>query len=88
MKQQTSSKSSGEKTCMDKTTSKRLRSNALFGDLLDDDLRSEAKRAKKSFFEQDKTLARVSNPVPPFRRELRASMLSHKLRQRFSHLLV
>ena len=87
MKRQTSSKSSVEKTCMDKTTSKRLRSNALFGDLLDDDLRSEAKRANKSF-EQDKTLAGVSNPVPPFRRELRASMLSHKLRQRFSHLLV
>ena len=67
-------------------SSKRLHSNALFEEILNDDLRSEAKRAKKSL-EQDETLARVLNPVVPFKRELRASMLSPNLRQRFAHLL-
>ena len=86
MKSQTLSKSRIEKTGSGKASSKRLHSNALFEEILDDDLRSEAKRAKKSL-EQDETLARVLNPVLPFKRELRASMLSQNIRQRFAHLL-
>ena len=62
--------------------------NASFNKILDDDLRSEAKMARKSF-EQDETLAAgVANPVSPLNRELRASMLSPYLRERFVHLLV
>ena len=87
LKSKALSKSSIEKTSIEKTSSKRLLCNASFEKILDDDLRIQAKRARKRY-EQDKTLVGVSNPVPPFRRELRASMLSPKLRQRFSHLLV
>ena len=81
------SKSSIDKNEVEKTTYKRLLSNASFDKILDDDLRWEAKRARKSF-ERDKTLAGVVNPVSPLNRELRASMLSPSLRERFAHLLV
>ena len=83
----TLSKSSIDKNEAEKTTTKRWLSNALFDKILDDDLRWEAKRARKSF-EQDKALAGVVNPVSPLNRELRASMLSPRLRERFAHLLV
>ena len=52
MKSQTLSKSRIEKAGAENASSKRLRCNALFEEILDDDLRSEAKQAKKSF-EQD-----------------------------------
>ena len=82
LKSKALSKSSIEKTSIEKTSSKRLLCNASFEKILDDDLRIQAKRARKSY-EQDKTLVGLSNPVP-----LRASMLSPNLRQRFAHLLV
>ena len=81
----TSSKSSIVKVA-EKVSSERLLSNASFEKILDDDLRSEAKRAKKNS-EQDQTHAGVLNPVSTLNRELRASMLSPNLRQRFAHLL-
>ena len=81
----TSSKSSIAKVA-EKVSSERLLSNASFEKILDDDLRSEAKWAKKSF-EQDQTHAGVVNPVSTLNRELRAPMLSPNLRQRFAHLL-
>jgi len=81
LKSKTLSKSSIEKTGSEKTSSKRLLCNVPFEEILDDDLRIEAKRARKSY-EQDKTLVGVLNPVP-----LRATMLSPNLRQRFAHLL-
>ena len=86
IKCQTSSKSDMVKTRADNASSVRLHTNASFADILDDDLKREAKRAKKSY-EQDATLERVPNLVLPFGRELRASMLSPVLRQRFAHLL-
>ena len=55
LKSKTLSKSSIEKTGSEKTSSKRLLCNAPFEEILDDDLRIEAKRARKSY-EQDKTL--------------------------------
>ena len=76
-----------EKLTLEKTSSKRLHSNASLEQILDDDLRLEAKRARKSF-EQDQTQAGVLNPVSTLNRELRASMLSPNLRERFAHLLV
>ena len=85
-KSQASSKSSMEKLTLEKTSSKRLHSNASFEQILDDDLRIDAKRAKKSH-EQDETLARVQITVSSRPRELRAAMLSPNLRQRFAHLL-
>ena len=71
---------------IEKTSSKRLLSNASFEEILDDDLRLQAKQARKSY-EQDKTLAGVQIPVSSRPRELRAAMLSPNLRQRFAHLL-
>ena len=58
-----------------------LQANSSFEDLLDDDLKVEAKRAKKSL-EHDAPLAGDKMPY-----KLKASLLSPNLRQRFAHLL-
>ena len=74
------------KSSIAKASSKRLLSNAPFEQILDDDLRIEAKRARKSF-EQDQTQAGAINPVSTPHRGLRASMLSENIRKKFAHLL-
>ena len=85
-KSQALSKSNMKKPSTEEKPSNRLLSNASFEEILDDDLRLQAKQARKSY-EQDKTLAGVQIPVSSQKRELRASMLSPNLRQRFAHLL-
>ena len=71
------------KPTMEKASCQRLQSNAPFEQILDDDLRLEAKRAGKSH-EQDKTSTGVEILS---QKELRANMLSPNLRQRFAYLL-
>ena len=67
-----------------KATSKRLLENATFDQLLDDDLRTQAKRAKQ--LEMGNTSDSLTDHRGT-RNHLRASMLSPKLRDRFSYLL-
>ena len=61
------------------TTSGSLGSNAPYEQILDDDLKIEAKRAKRQ-------LARQNHMVRPNQPSFSASMLSPNLRQRFAHL--
>ena len=58
-----------------------LQANSSFDELLDDDLRKEAMKAKKS--SGQKTTS--NGGYKPY--ELKASLLSPKLRERFAHLL-
>ena len=58
-----------------------LHANAPFEQILDDDLRIEAKRANKCL-KHDASSAGTKMPY-----KLKASMLSPKLRERFNHLL-
>ena len=67
-----------------RNTSKRLYKNANLDQLLDDDLRAQTTRAKKLNREdQRETLAVYSAPSV----QLRSSMLSPNLRQKFAYLL-
>ena len=66
-----------------KANSKRLLSNASFNELLDDDLRTQAKRARK-LDRDDKVDDLVVPPRTP--NPLRASMLPISLREKFGYL--
>ena len=66
-----------------KASSKRLLSNASFNELLDDDLRTQAKRAKQ-LDGDDKMDDIVVPPRAP--NQLRASMLPISLREKFGYL--
>ena len=66
-----------------KANSKRLLSNASFNELLDDDLRTQAKRARK-LDRDDKVDDLVVPPRTP--NQLRASMLPISLREKFGYL--
>ncbi len=73
------------RTIARKATSKKRLNNASFEQILDDDLSREAKRARvRSHEDVDQV---ISFDVSPFVGDLRASMLSPKLRERFSSTL-
>ena len=77
-------RTSGSNEGASKAISKRLLSNASFDQLLDDDLRAQTKRAK--ICDKDN---QWDNLVVPARSsvQIRSSMLSPNLRERFAHLL-
>ncbi len=63
---------------------KGLLSQGTFGDILDDELRSEAKKAKRENLKADSCIVMLGAPL---RGTLRASCLSPNLRERFSSSL-
>ena len=76
-------RSSSNSEGTDKANSNRLLHNATFDQLLDDDLREQTKRAKRLDEEEHGV-----NIVVPSQSssQLRSSMLSPNLRERFAHL--